>query len=246
MWTAVPPKEKAMIRWTLALTFIFIASVSAKGQDNPPAAFPDDEPPAAAAGDPKDIKLKLLRKNLGARDVKWVSKSGLLELFYDFRKGQEKDWEIASRVVPATAFRGIRIGAGDTITHKVKFSEATCVCRYSCNISDAGPVMEATQVGRITTRSRNIGRCFQLNGLEKSLGRLQLPPKGNQFVELQFVVADKKVRLIMNHNTEVADEREASEPFQFIFHGGNNGSEFGEMSITGKPDAAWLAGLDQE
>lgn len=232
-----------MKRCVIAVVFACAASLSALAQDKESPAFPDREPPAAAVGQPRKVDRaslkKLLKKNLGATTgVDVDPKTGMVELTYDFRKGQEKDWEISDGVVPATAFAGIRIGAGDSIAHKVAFRVATCMCRYSCNASDAGLVVEATQFARVTTRTRNIGRCFELNGTETNLGRI-----GNQPVTLKLVVTDKQVQLIMNGGKEVAVARETLEPFHFIFHGGNNGAEVGGLTITGELDAAWVAGL---
>jgi hypothetical protein len=200
------------------------------------SGFVGAQPPAAGVG-PVVVDSKVLRRNLGARVVEWDPASRVMRLTYDFRKPhQEKDWQMPNRKVNATVL-GIRIAAGERLTHKAVFTEATCAFRYSCGPADKGPVIEAGGDVTVTTYARNIGRCFAVNGKQKAIGKIHAGP-----ISIALAVDKGQARLRVN-NGEVAAGCANAKPFQFVFLGGDNGAEYGELEITGKPDEEWLKAL---
>ena len=195
------------------------------------------QPPAAGVG-PVVVNQKKLRENLGARVVEWDPKSRVLRLTYDFHNiKQAEDWQLPNRKVNATGL-GIQIAAGERLEHKVVFTEARCAFRYSCGGSDQGTVIAAGGDVTVTTYPRNIGRCFAVNGKQKAIGKI----KGGVPISIALVVKTCEALLCVN-NGEVADACQNNKPFHFDLLGGNNGAEFGELEIKGKPDEEWLKAL---
>jgi len=215
-----------MIRLIAVIVFVVVTS-----------GFVCAQPPAAGVG-PVVVNQKKFRDNLGARDVFWNPKSCELTLTYDFRKPhQEKDWQLPNNRKVNPVVLGIRIAAGERLTHKAAFTEARCVFRYSCGVRDKGPVIEAGGNVTVSTRTRGAERCFLLNGKEKNIGKINAGP-----ISIALVVDKGQARLGVNNGEVVAGCANAK-PFQFVFLGGDNGAEYGELEITGKPDEEWLKTL---
>jgi hypothetical protein len=222
------------------MAFAFAVSQAVLAQDKQIATFPDEEQPAAPAIDPTAVDPKVLRRKLGAKDVKWDRKTGILYLTYDFRKGQEKDWEMPGRIGSAKAFKGIRISAGDVLVHKVRFIEGTCAFQYSTSgKGDSGSVVTAGDGISVTTQPR-LGRSYLLNGKEKNIGNPQVGPNGMPPVMIKLAISDAKCRLFVNEG-EVVTDRTTNTAFCFSLYGGDNGGDFGALAVEGKPDSEWMA-----
>jgi hypothetical protein len=88
----------------------------------------------------------------------------------------------------------------------------------------------------VSTRTRGADRCFFLNRKEKNIGKINGP------ISIALAVDKGQARLRVN-NGEVAAGCANAKPFQFVFLGGDNGAEYGELEITGKPDEEWLKAL---
>jgi hypothetical protein len=183
-----------------------------------------------------EVDAKALRKHLGAKDVKWDPKSGVLTLAYDFNKGQDKDWEIQDDCISRpTRVKGIRLAAATKIVHKVVFTEGSCSFQFAVGqFTDRGTLLSA---GNIIVRQNFFnGREFHLNDKVTDLGNDRNIKQWMVYLACQENRCSLKV-----NQSEVAFGRDSGQPFQFMLHGGENGGEFGALTISGKPDSDWLA-----
>jgi hypothetical protein len=225
------------------LTLAFMACVAAIspvfGQDT--RTFPDQNGALAseAKGNAVEVDQKLLRKKLGAKDIKWDSKSGTLTLAYDFNKGQDKDWDIEENSVSRPSrLKGIRLAAATKIVHKAVFTEGTCTFQYALTQrDDKGPLLSA---GDVIVRQHFFNdRSFFIGNKEANLGDAS---DGLKQFSVSLLCQGIRCSLKVNRS-EVAFIRDSTAPFQFALHGGDNGGEFGSLIISGKPDPDWLAEL---
>jgi hypothetical protein len=184
-----------------------------------------------------EVDAKVLRKKLGAKDVKWDPKSGVLTLAYDFNKGQDKDWEIQDDCISRpTSVKGIRLAAATKLVHKVMFTEGSCSFQYAISqIDDKGQLLSAGDV--IVRQHMFNDRSFFLNNKEANLGN---DSDRVRLFAVSLLCQAHRCALKVNRS-EVAFGRDSGQPFQFMLHGGENGGEFGTLTISGKPDSDWLA-----
>jgi hypothetical protein len=225
-----------MIRIAAAILVCCVNFFPALAQDS--RTFPDldDVLPAAEKRKVVDVDAKVLRKKLGAKDVKWDSKSGVLTLAYDFNKGQDKDWEIQDDCISRpTRLKGIRLAAATKIVHKVTFTEGSCSFQFAVGqFGDQGTLLSAGNV--IVRQNFFNGREFHLNDKLTDLGGDRVTKQWMVHLVCQANRCSLKV-----NQAEVAFSRDSGKPFQFMLHGGENGGEFGTLTISGKPDSDWLA-----
>lgn len=230
-----------MNRVIVAMLIVFVMSFPALAQDKDVATFPDEEKAGVAAIDPADVDPKILKKKLGAKDVRWDPKSGVLTLTYTFTKGQEKDWKISGRVERARAPRGIRIPSAESLTHCVPFTSASCTFRSSFDKWQDTGLLVSAHPGLDVRRREAHGVLFMMQDKETNLGRLG----DGQIVSLTLGIDATRCRLAVD-SRDIAIVRESENVFRFVFHGGNNGHEISEVMISGKPDVAWLAEMVAE
>lgn len=236
-------RRSGIVRLALVTLFVMTPFRTAVAQGSSPAAMHASGEKTRAIDDARDIDPKKLRKKLKAKEVRWDRALGVLTLTYDFRPGQEKDWEINGRTQPAVALNGVRLPAGGTLAHKAKFTAGTCTWIYSVqNSGDTGTVITAGENIAVETRTRNIGRSFKLNSVEKNIGKIGYGNAGMVPVPLRLEVDGKKSFLSVAGG-QVSDDTGAAAGFSFVLHGGNNGGEFGAVVIAGTPDYQWLNDL---
>jgi hypothetical protein len=204
--------------------------------------FPDQNDPAPAAhGDNVDAKKlevdpQLLKKRFGGK-AKWDADRGVLALEYDFRRGQEKDWEVDENCIsrPA-ALRGIRVAAATKLVHKAIFVEGSCAFQYAIRQPDDKGIL--LTAGNVEVRQHYFNdRCFFLNNREANIGNENDALK---LFNVHLMCQPTRCSLKVSRS-EVAFARGGAEPFRFALHGGENGGEFGSLSIYGKPHSDWFA-----
>lgn len=212
-------------------------AIPVQAQDS--RAFPDDDDPKPANADGKVIEVnpKILRERLGAKEVKWNPETGALTLSYDFKKGQEKDWDVEENCISKPmAIKGIRLAAATKIVHKVVFTEGSCMFQYAIRqIEDKGVLLSA---GSVSVRQHIFNdRTFSLNDKE-----LVLDNDSDRITRFAVYLLCQRNRCSLKVNrSEVAFARNSAEPFRLALHGGENGGEFGALTVSGKPDSEWLA-----
>jgi hypothetical protein len=132
--------------------------------------------------------------------------------------------------------KGIRLAAATKIVHKVMFTEGSCSFQFAISqIDDKGPLLSA---GDVVVRQHMFNdRSFFLNNKEANLGNDS--DKVRVFA-VSLLCQEKRCSLKVNRS-EVAFGRDSGQPFQFVLQGGENGGEFGSLTIAGKPEKKWLA-----
>jgi len=57
------------------------------------------------------------------------------------------------------------------------------------------------------------------------------------------VVHSERCELAVNGAAEVAVKQGPGKSFQFTLHGGDNGADFGTVTISGRPEKRWVEGM---
>lgn len=239
--TNAMPQEKATVLTPLCSVGVCAVACALvfAAPEKESASLPEPDTQVTAAVDPNDVDQALLRKKVGTKNVKWDRKTGILTLVYDFRRIEEKDWEIARRPQPSQLLKGIRLAAGETLVHKVLFKEATIECQYAFrNAQDSGIIVSAGAANNamaVAHRRWGLDRRFELGENTARIGT------ADQRFHLLVTINGDGCRLIVNGGAaEVGTKQTPPPPFRLLLDGGNNGADFGPVIIAGRPDSKWL------
>jgi hypothetical protein len=187
---------------------------------------------------PLVIDQKTLKEVFGALRPTYDKKSGILTLYYDFaRPEQLRDWEVPDNAVTkSTQGKGIRISPAASLRHRVSFQEGTCTFAFAIRQSaDSGKVISA---GDEITASQE---PYYSRQWKFSRDKSVQVGKGNDILQFRvhFAVEGRRY-LVRVNDAELAVDKVPSGTFSFLLHGGNNGADFGMVTISGKPEEEWL------
>jgi len=185
---------------------------------------------------------QVLRKKFAAARVAYDSTSGVLTLRYDFlRKEQLNDWELPrTPLQPAQRLRGIRIAPEEILKHRAVFEQASCRFQFAVGaLHNRGRLISVGEEGdAVMVRHREShGRVFEIRD------RQTVTQGGLEFLVFLSVGAGRTALRV--NNNELAILKAPSTAFSLSLHGGDNGTDFGVIEISGKPDADWFAELSE-
>jgi len=234
-----------MTHWLLVSVFAVTCSLVVAA-DEKAAADPELGEAVAIAVDPNDVDQKRLRKKLGAR-VQWDPKTGILTLTYDFtgrnQVNQLKDWQVPNGAAPKPVNgQGFRIAPAESLVHRGIFLSGSCTVAFAIrNIEDRGSVVSAGEAIAVSQKPWGGHRQFQLCDKDVKFGTRE-----TQKFLLTLVVHSERCELAVNGAAEVAVKQAPGKSFQFTLHGGDNGADFGTVTISGRPEKRWVEGLMQK
>jgi hypothetical protein len=194
--------------------------------------------PAASTGKRRVVDQKTLRKAFGASKATYDPKSGILSLSYDFmRPEQLRDWE-ASSTPPEKGklLKGVRLVPEDSLKHRGVFVEGSCAFHFAiANPSYRGAVLSAgDDVVVLQHPNGNAGRTFTIGNKTLALGNF-----GATSFRVVIDIAAERTMLKVNDG-DVGMKRLPSGGFQFALYGGDNGADFGAVTISGQPEPEWF------